>query len=149
MVFAQEYITITNSYFGLNFDNLYACNTNYIVASGYINGLISIPNVGFNAYANPASFSRSGTSTFGLTSLYATAAWNDGLSVRFDGYDASSAVVATLTITANTKTPTLVVFDSTFAAVNKVLITTSGGSSVGYSGIGTHVAIDNVLLTFN
>ena len=69
---------IPSSYQGFtwNYYFYYLNAPNYSLPSGYKAGMVSPPNVAFNACANDASVSR--TSPFEFNGAYFTAAWNDG-----------------------------------------------------------------------
>ena len=70
--------TIPNGYGGLNWGNLsYRNGTDpSIPGSGYVNGLVSPPNIVFNGNGDPGSISS--VTPFTLTSAYFAGAWNDG-----------------------------------------------------------------------
>jgi PEP-CTERM motif len=130
------------SYSGFDWSNFAAINGcgNY-PNSGYCNGTVSKLNVAFNVFGDPASFSSS--SSFTVNSLYLTAAWNDGLSVTFKGYDQNNAVIFTSTASPSATSPTLYQFN--WGGLYKFGIEASGGTQhPGYIGSGTHVAIDDI-----
>jgi hypothetical protein len=65
-----SYSQISNGYAGLNWNNFYVLNTpDYgLNPSGYQNGTVSVPNVAFNAWGNPASISSTNSAGFSLVS---------------------------------------------------------------------------------
>jgi len=124
----NTYIPISNGYAGLNWNNFYAINGNYMPGTGYQTGVVSSPNVAFNGSAWPATVS-SGTA-FNLVSGYFTAAWNG------ETFTATANTGATLTQAINTSGPTLVSFN--LNNVNSVTFTSNGGSQF---------ALDNLSVT--
>ncbi|RAM51388.1 MAG: PEP-CTERM sorting domain-containing protein [Hapalosiphonaceae cyanobacterium JJU2] len=138
--------TISNGYAGLNWENFYDLNTTSFTPSGYVNGTVSPKNVAYNGFANPAVISTV-DDVFDFNSTYLTAAWNNDLTVLVEGYTGgvSGEKKYSQTVVVSTETPTLFTFD--FVGIDYLKFTSSGGNNAGYSGRGTHFAIDN--FTFN
>jgi autotransporter passenger strand-loop-strand repeat protein/autotransporter-associated beta strand protein len=141
---------IPNGYDYLNWNNFYILNTpasyNNYAASGYINGTVSAPNVAFNAYGNPPSFSAL-SGSFTLDSFYLTAAWYDGLNVLVEGLK-NGVVVDSATLVVNTGGPTLETLN--WSGINQVYFASSGGTqNLNFSGSGEHFALDNLTVTLN
>jgi len=84
------------------------------------------------------------TAQFTFTSVYMTAAWNNGLTVTVNGYDASNNVIDNTSFVLSTLGPTNEVFNWT--GVYSVDFIGSGGGNPGYAGGGTHIAFDNMLM---
>jgi hypothetical protein len=135
-------VPISNGYGGFNWNNFDALNGDTFGPSGYQNGTVSHPNVAFNAFGNPASFSSS--TPFDFIGADLTAAWNDGLKIDVQGF-LNGNLVDDVTVTVNTSGPTF--FNFNFDNVDTVKFTSSGGTNHGYNGNGTHFALDN--LTFS
>jgi len=133
---------LITSYSGFAWSNFYAIDgCGLSPSSGYCSGTVSQSNVAYNGFGDPASFSS--TSSFTVNSLYLTAAWNDGLSVTFKGYDQNNAVIFTSTASPSATSPTLYEFN--WGGLYKFGIESSGGTQhSGYDGSGTHVAIDDI-----
>ena len=142
-VFGNNTLSIPNGYAGFNWNNWGVLNsTTYAASSGYRVGAISQNNVSFNSGGNPANFSSSGSS-FTVNSLWFTAAWNDGLSVTFTGYDASNNIVRTITV--NTSATSRYFYELNWAGIYKFGVASTGGTQhAGYTGAGTQVAIDDI-----
>ncbi|MGH7038879.1 MAG: PEP-CTERM sorting domain-containing protein [Stellaceae bacterium] len=138
---------IANGYQGLDWNNFDVLNTAdftaNVGANGAAAGTTSPPNIAFNGNGDFASFTS--TSTFNLVSADMTAFWNDGMTVTVTGL-LNGTRVDTETVTVNSTSPTLETF--TFADINEVDITTSGGTqNNNYAGSGTEVAIDDLTIT--
>ena len=129
-------------YHGFTWNNFFVYQSSCAPASGYANGVVSTPNVAYNGYGNLASVSSLNPFTF--TSVYMTAAWNNGLTVTVNGYDASNNVIDNTSFVLSTLGPTNEVFNWT--GVYSVDFIGSGGVNPGYSGSGTHIAFDNMLM---
>lgn len=145
----QYYGTVPNGYGGLQWTEFGIIQPqNYpINPGGYLAGMVSAPNVAFNAYVN-ADGSTTGSfyvanSLFDLDSAYLTAAWNDGLSVTVQGF-VGTTMAYNNTYTVNTTVPTLINFD--YIGVDRVDVISFGGTPHGYGGGGTMVAFDNILV---
>jgi hypothetical protein len=134
--------TISNGYAGLNWNNFGVLNISKTVAGGYINGIISTPNIAFNDNGFPASFSS--PTPFTLNSAYLTAAWNNGLNVEVQGF-LNGKLAYDNTYIVNTTGPILENFN--YAGVTSVTFTSSGGTPAGYLGSGEHFAMDNMTIT--
>lgn len=107
--------------------------------NGFVKGLKSGNNVGYNMYGAPASFTS--PTAFTVNSLWATAGWRSGLSVSFLGYSSTGAVVYSRTVTPSVVEPTLYTFDWT--GIYKFGYSASGGSAVGSSD-GTQLILDDI-----
>jgi hypothetical protein len=137
---------VPNGYEGFNWSNFDYLTSTPGELSGYPVGTISSPNVGFNGLGDPASFTSAGGSPFTLTSLFLTAAWNDGLNVAVTGLLGGS-VLDTETFIVSTATPTLETLNWT--GIDTVSISTSGGipnPDFVPSGQGTEVVVDDITI---
>jgi hypothetical protein len=115
------YTIITNGYGGLGWNNFFIQYAPE--AGGFVNGVVSSPNVAFNGFGEPASFSSS--SPLSLDSAYFTSVYasQDQLTVQgFAGgnqlYDNTYAIYH--------DTLTFINFD--YAGVDNVLFSTSAGT---------------------
>ena len=130
-----SFTQISNGYAGLNWEHFAVVdvvdnNSSMLGMMGipYRNGIVSSPNVAYNGWATPGTFS-SGTA-FNLVSGYFTAVWSGGT------FTATANTGATLTQAINTSTPTLISFN--WNNVNSVTFTPNGGSQF---------ALDNLMVT--
>jgi PEP-CTERM motif len=128
-------IPIANGYAGLNWSNFYVVDglTIYGGTTGWTAGVVSPPNVAFNAKADPASFS-SGTA-FSLVSMDVTKAWYAGIT-HFDGY-VGNALTYTMDVSSTTTGPTLATFNWT--GLNQVTMSDGNGT--------LHTVIDNLTIS--
>ena len=142
-VIGTNSLEILNEYAGFNWNNWYVLNsTTYYSPSGYSVGAISKNNVSYNGFGNPAFFFSSDI-YFTVNSLWATAAWNDGLSVTFTGYDESNNIVRTITVNPSATNPTL--YELNWAGIYKFGVASTGGTHhAGHNGSGNQVAIDDI-----
>jgi len=136
---------LANGYKGFNWSDFYVLdgtNRSCIEVSGYSNGVVSSPMVAYNAFGSTASVSNSNPFTF--NSVYMTAAWNDGLNVVVNAYDAFNVLMFTSGFTLNSESATQKVFN--WAGVSSVEFSASGGTDQGYGGSGTHIVFDNMAM---
>lgn len=108
-------------------------------ACGYTNGTTSGSRVGFNGFGAPMSMTSG--SAFNLVSGNFTGAWNNGLNVTVNGW-LGSTLLYTTTFSTTSYSPTFHIFN--FNGIDKAEFITFGGTSAGYSGGGTHVAVDDL-----
>jgi PEP-CTERM motif len=138
-----SFTTIPNGYGGLNWGNFGVLNAAFDPNSGYVNGLISSPNVAFNLSGTPASFS-SVADQFTFTSAYLTAAWNDGLNLEIQAFD-DGVMLDDVNLTLNTSGP--VFYNPNWSGIDTItFISTGGVHHGGYVGFGTQVAMDDLTI---
>ncbi len=131
--------SIPNGYGGLNWDNMYYLNatTYWSNPSGYKSGLVSGDYVAYNAFGDMAIVSNN---FFDFNGAYLTAAWNDGLNIRVQGYRNNSLIYDQI-VTVDTSGPTW--FDFNYLNIDQLTFQSWGGTNHGYAGSGTHFAMDN------
>jgi hypothetical protein len=148
--------TIANGYAGLNWSNFVVLNaTNYPIvsgnASGYPAGIVSPNNVAVNNFGNAATFS-SPSGTFNLLSFYATAAWNDDMTLTITGLR-GGGVIDTTSALIQTSGPSF--FNLDWLGIDTVTFETSGGVANPNFCCGGDVqgsrqfALDNVSVELN
>jgi hypothetical protein len=123
---------IKDGYAGLNWVNFFVVNHAWY-GGGYEPGTISQPNVAYNAFAAPASFSSA--AGFNLESLYVTKAWVNGIT-HISGFSGANEVYST-DVYSTTTTPTFVTLNWS----NLTKVTISDGNNTAHS------AIDNITIT--
>ena len=121
---------INMGYSGFDWSNFYLINTEvlysiygYYPNDGFINNIVSLPNIAFNGYGNPATIS-SGL-PFTLTSAYlGSGQWDDN-QVDIQGYNGATLVYDN-TYTVSTEGPAI--FETfNYVDVTSVTFTTSDG----------------------
>jgi hypothetical protein len=140
-----------NPYNGLNWINFLPENVPTLIAegfspSGYQAGLVSGPNVVYNAGGNPASISRS--AAFDFDSAYMTAAIMDNLQLEVKGY-LNGNLKYDNTYTLSATSPTLIHFNC--LGVDTVNLISSGGTPHGYPNFapGGQFAMDNLTVNLS
>ena len=109
-----------------------------IKPSGYLNGMVSSPNV---AYSQGLKASTISGGLFDFGGAYLTAAWRDGLNIKVDGYLGATQLY-TQTVIVNTTGPTW--FDFNYYGIDKLEFLSSGGTqNPDLNGQGFHFAMDN------
>lgn len=127
---SSDIYAINNGYQGFNWDNFWTLDgaANH-PGSGYDNGTVSLNNVAFNAYGDPATISNAGG--FTLNNGYFTAAWDNGLTVWAVGTTLDNQTL-NHQFTLNTDGPTNILFNWENLA------------SVTFSTSSTQFALDNL-----
>ena len=128
-----SHLPVPNGYEGLQYSNFHY-GDGATLGGGYATGTVSSPNVAFDAFGNPANFSRATPFTF--NSVYLTAAFTDGLMVEVQGLRGGT-LVFDQTVTLSLTTPTLFTFD--YTGVTEVNFIASGND---------FAAFDNLVVTF-
>jgi hypothetical protein len=132
-------IPIPNGYGGGNWSNMYYLKSSALPPnSGYQNGMVSSPNVAYNAFANPALVTDG---TFDFKGAYLTAAWRDGLNIKVEGYLGATQLY-TQTVVVNHTGPTWFAFN--YSGIDTLKFSSWGGTEVpNLGGSGAHFAMDN------
>lgn len=141
---------IANGYQGLNWVNWNVLNTtdaqSIFGPSGATPGTVSLPNIAYNSDGGEAIFSS--TTPFEFDSAYLTAVWNSGMTVTVTGLLNGTQEDQTR-LSPSATVATLYTFD--WSGVNEVDILPIGGTpcltTCGYSGSGTQLALDNLIIT--
>ena len=131
---------VPNGYGGFNWSNMYYLNPagSVYAGSGYRNGMVSSPNVAYNAYGSAAAVSDG---VFDFAGAYLTAAWRDGLNITVNGYSGTT-LLYTQTVTVNHTGPNW--FSFNYYGIDKLEFSSSGGTEVpGLQGSGSHFAMDD------
>jgi hypothetical protein len=99
---------VPNGYGGLDWSNFYYDSGANVPNSGYNYGIVSPDNVGFfSVDNNQATITLANAGEFTFESAYFTAAWNDGLQVKLQGYNGTTLLDSQI-FTVNTSGPALV-----------------------------------------
>jgi hypothetical protein len=146
MVVGSYWGTIPGGYCSLNWSNFDVADAmDFPTGSGLQAGMISPKNVAFNAGGNSASITS--TSPFNFLSAYLTAAWNDNLQVKVQGF-VGSTLAYDNTYTLSATGFTNISFD--YLGVDKVNCVSSGGTHhASYTYVGMQFAMDNVTIATN
>ena len=132
---------IPDGYGDLNWDNFSVVTGSrfpQFPGNGYTNGASSGIYVGFNGFAEPASFSSG--STFDFISASLTAAFNDGLELDISGY-LNGNQIYTRTVTLTTAMYATILFN--WSGIDMVRFNSHGGSPV-FGVNGEQFAIDDL-----
>lgn len=147
--------------YGYGMTDFYWSNFNVLSTSnnppnGYYNGTVSFPNVAYDPFGQPAilksfDFTNNEYVPFNFDSVYLAAAWDNGLQIEIQGYTLVGGN-PTLTIddfvNVNTTGPTLFNFDFKNVVLLDFIPTCTGACTpAGYSGSGTHFAMDNMTVS--
>jgi hypothetical protein len=133
------------SYGGFSWTNMYVLNADEYIggASGYNGGRVSGTNVAFNGFAVQAT---AASGTFDFNSAYLAAAWNNGLSVRVQGFLNGNLLYDTTVQLLNASaTPGAgsQQFVFNYVGINQLVFNSFGGTDAGFNGGGEHFAMDN------
>jgi hypothetical protein len=132
---------IPNGYACLDWTNVYILPKTYNPGSGYGHGTVSLPNVAYNALGSVGTIAGP---PFNPISVYATAAWNNGLVATFTG-SLSGSTVGTVVVTLDTNEPLFVDLTS-LGTIDTLTFVGTGGTNCGCGGTGTHIALDNLTI---
>jgi hypothetical protein len=91
------------------------------------------------AYNGGGTLGTTSDSTFTAASVYATAAFTDGMIATFTAFQ-NGAPVGTIDVTLTTAGPILVVFPNTFASITSLTFAGSGDNP--------WVVLDNLVVAF-
>jgi hypothetical protein len=141
---------VPNGYRELNWSNMFylnASNNNLGPPSGYMNARKSFPHVAFMGDDSIGKSVVVSGPVFDFNSAWLTAAWNNGLNVRVQGY--SGGINGTLlydrTVTVNTSGPTFFTFN--YLGIDTLRFDPSGGTPA-FGGSGArHLVFDDMTIT--
>jgi hypothetical protein len=131
---------VPTGYGGLSWSNFYVEDGSRNPNTGYANAAVSGTYVAFNGNGEQATTSGS---PFDFTSVYLTAAWNNGLNVRVRGLNGGN-VLYDNTVTVNTNRPTL--FNFNYLGIDQLIFDSFGGTDAHLGPGGTHFAMDNMTI---
>jgi len=139
-----SFAPVPDGYAGLNWSAIWVHEADF---AGYATGVVSSPHV---AYVIPGGGSFStpvGGSTFGLESLFVTAAWRDGMTVTITGY-LGGLLKDTFSTTVDTSGPTLI--NLNWSDIDTVAFDASGGTiHPGFfpNEPATQIVLDDIVVT--
>ena len=132
---------VPNGYHCLNWVNVAILSKDPLSNTGYDHGAISSPNVAYNGAGLLGTISRA--TPFEPISVYATAAWNNGLNATFIGL-LSNIQIGVVTVTLDTITPKFVEL-TPLGVIDTLTFIGAGGINCNCgSGMGTHIVLDNL-----
>ena len=145
---------IPSGYKGLDWSGIHLINPqmvppsdyNIFANSGYTYGVTSEPYVAYSG--NPITITVPAGSSFSAIGVQATAAWNVGLNVVFEGYIGSIVGPTHAVVLGHPHDgPTYIDLDSNgFNGLEQLKITTYGGINAGFGNTGFHVVFDDFIL---
>jgi hypothetical protein len=134
---------IPNGYSGFTWTNFRVLDTNRELEiygeNGYTNGVVNGTTVAFNFIGSPAEISS--PIPFDITSFRASAAWRQDLELNVEAFDASGAM-SDNTYTLSADESSLITLALT--GITRLRFSTSGGTSAGFTGDGTHFGLDDI-----
>ncbi|OUC12465.1 MAG: hypothetical protein B0A82_22375 [Alkalinema sp. CACIAM 70d] len=136
-------IFIPSGYGGFDWNNMAVLDGGAIANSGYNNAIVSFDNVAYNNGGGVTRIVRTDSNVFNFNSAYFTAAWNDGLQVRAQGY-LNGTRIAEMVFKVNTNTPLKQVLN--FAGIDELWLSSSGGTknpNLNPFGSGVQFAMDD------
>lgn len=144
--FVGNFARIPNGYQGFDWSEVGHINPAYIFGpNGYAASVVSPVRSAFTYAANPAKFTSS-TGKFTVSSLYATAAWRTGVQTTFEGYFQGKLVGSYILSLSPVRTR--LDFQNTFKDIDEFRFKGVGGIPLpGANGVGSHIAIDDVVVT--
>jgi hypothetical protein len=160
--YTSAYSADLDGYKGLNWVNAFVLNAAELPLgdSGYDTVVTSGSYVGYDAYANGASFSDP-AADFNFVSGYFAAAWNRDLVVTLNAYDDGQLVgTATLQLDSDVKSfvnfmagtatgADSAVFSGRFSSIDAISMDGTGGTTQPFTtGFGTHIAMDDLVLQY-
>jgi hypothetical protein len=121
--------------------------------SGHTNGAVSQPNVLFGDSGLPIAMSAPAGVEFTVTSLEATAAWQNNVQATFTGFDGQGRQIGQVQATVNITGPATVNLTSLGCISTLTMVAACGVDAPGACfdnqciGVRTFLAIDNIAVT--
>jgi len=119
--------SIPNGYQGLTWSNMDIVNAIREATANGTNGgyygMVTPPNVAFNAFGNPGEIDSPGTN-FNFLSAYLTGVWNSNLNIEVQGFGSGGLLYDT-TVVASATSPTLFTFN--YLDIDRLYFDSYGG----------------------
>jgi hypothetical protein len=142
------YPHLTNGYQSLNWSNFDVINAINEVSingtNGVYYGVVSISNVAFNAFGDPAEVDARGTN-FNFLGLFLTGVWRSNLNVEIRGFNGGN-LLYDQTMLVSATNPTL--FTLNYLNIDRLTFNSFGGQYAGFGSDASTFVMDNFTFEF-
>jgi hypothetical protein len=112
--------------------------------SGYLYGVTSGEQAFFSPYASSVEVSLDGGGLWAMESVWVNAAWNNELTINFQGLRDGQVVAEMEHVHADATVAELITFGNAFGGIDTLIVDSLGGTSAGFDGInGQHFTMDD------
>ena len=112
--------------------------------SGYVYGVTSGEQAFVSPYASPVEISLDGGGLWAMESVWVNAAWNNDLTINFQGLRDGQVVAEMEHVHADATVAELITFGNAFVGIDTLIVDSLGGTNAGFpDGAGEHFTMDD------
>ena len=113
--------------------------------SGYLYGVTSGEQAFYTPYASSVEISLDGGGLWAMESVWVNAAWNNELTINFQGLRDGQVVAEMEHVHADATVAELITFGNAFVSIDTLIVDSWGGTNVGFpsGGGGEHFTMDD------
>jgi hypothetical protein len=112
--------------------------------SGYLYGVTSGEQAFFSPYASSVEVSLDGGGLWAMESVWVNAAWNNDLTINFQGLRDGQVVAEMEHVHADATVAELITFGNAFVGIDTLIVDSLGGTNAGFlDGSGEHFTMDD------
>ena len=112
--------------------------------TGYLYGVTSGEQAFFSPYASSVEVSLDGGGLWAMESVWVNAAWNNELTINFQGLRDGQVVAEMEHVHADATVAELITFGNAFGGIDTLIVDSLGGTSAGFDGINDqHFTMDD------
>lgn len=111
--------------------------------SGYLYGVTSGEQAFVSPYASPVEISLDGGGLWAMESVWVNAAWNNDLTINFQGMRDGQVVAEMEHVHADATVVELITFGNAFVGIDTLIVDSLGGTKAGFGNSGEHFTMDD------
>ena len=112
--------------------------------TGYLYGVTSGEQAFYSPYASSVEISLDGGGLWAMESVWVNAAWNNDLTINFQGLRDGQVVAEMEHVHADATVVELITFGNAFVGIDTLIVDSWGGTSAGFGGgAGEHFTMDD------
>ena len=113
------------------------------VECGYLYGVTSGEQAFYSPWASPVEISLDGGGLWTMESVWVNAAWNNDLTINFQGLRNGQVVAEIEHVHAYATVVELITFGNAFVGIDTLIVDSSGGTNGGFGGSGEYFTMDD------
>ena len=111
--------------------------------SGYLYGVTSGEQAFYSAYESSVEISLDGGGLWVMESVWVNAAWNNDLTINFQGLRDGQVVAEMEHVHADATVAELITFGDAFVGIDTLIVGSLGGTNAGFGASGQHFTMDD------
>ena len=111
--------------------------------NGYTYGVTSGEQAFYSPWESPVEISLDGGGLWAMESVWVNAAWNNDLTINFQGLRDGQVVAEMEHVHAYATVVELITFGNAFIGIDTLFVDSWGGTNAGFGGSGEHFTMDD------